>query len=168
MLAAGSDALFTISNLDRTVRLCATYLLGIHSSCEFCHVILARDGSLEYGFELVHASVCEQEGRVVMRDNRRRLHYEVRTSAKYSLSCEKHRRKEDRPLRIAIELCANHNGMRRAVKHPGDRCSYPATYLMCVHFLEMREVGVSHFDCAPNYGRSFISHLSYCSKVFGS
>ena len=46
-------------------------LLSIGRTLQLGHIIRTSNGSQEYGHELVHARIGEEQGGVIVRDNRR-------------------------------------------------------------------------------------------------
>jgi hypothetical protein len=43
-----------------------SYLLGVHRTFQFCHIIRFAYSAQENGLELVHSSICKEEGRVIV------------------------------------------------------------------------------------------------------
>lgn len=77
VLATGADTLYTLSALCKffahvSLDIDSAYLLSVNGTLQLGQVIGAGDGSEEDGLELVHAGIGEQQGGVIVRDDRRR------------------------------------------------------------------------------------------------
>jgi hypothetical protein len=75
MLSSRTYTLFSVSvPLQFPRENCVVYLLRIHRSLQLCHIICLAYCPQENGLELVHTSISEQQGWIIVGDHGGRRH----------------------------------------------------------------------------------------------